>query len=94
MRIGEAVTPYAEAFRERTVELVRLFSGGHVPRAAALPHGLPGGVHEAALAWIQQHVMRDALFMAYSDTFLLAGIAMLACAAGGLLLKPPRATQG
>jgi DHA2 family multidrug resistance protein len=94
MRIGEAVTPYADAFRQRAVELVRMFSGGHVPSAAALPHGLPGGAHEAALAWIRQHVMRDALFMACSDTFLLAGIAMLACAAGGLLLKPPKAIRG
>lgn len=94
MRIGEAVTPYAEAFRERTAELVRLFSGGQVPRTTALPHGVPSGVHEAALAWIQEHVMRDALFMAYSDTFLLAGFAMLACAAGCLLLKPPKPSQG
>ena len=50
------------------VELVRVFSSGHTPRAA--------------------------LFMAYGDTFLSAGVAMLACAAGGLLLKPSKTVPG
>ena len=76
------------------VELVRVFSSGHTPRAADSPHGMAGGAHEAVLACIQQHVMRDALFMAYSDTFLSAGFAMLACAAGGLLLKPSKTVPG
>ncbi|VVE12360.1 EmrB/QacA family drug resistance transporter [Pandoraea iniqua] len=78
MRIGESVTLYAEAFRERMQVLSGWLAHGH---------GAPGNVREAALSLMQQRVMREALFMAYSDTFLLAGIAMIACTGAALLLK-------
>jgi DHA2 family multidrug resistance protein len=44
-------------------------------------------VHELALGLINQRVMREALFMAYSDTFLIAGIAMIGCTAAAFVLK-------
>ncbi|KVN23082.1 disulfide bond formation protein DsbA [Burkholderia pyrrocinia] len=90
MRIGEAVTQYSAAFQERVVLLARLLSGRHLDRPDALPHGASGGVHELALAVVNQRVMREALLMAYSDTFLVAGVAMLACTALAFLLRGKR----
>ncbi|KWA02525.1 disulfide bond formation protein DsbA [Burkholderia cepacia] len=90
MRIGEAVTPFSEAFQERMAMLVRLLSRVHVPRADALPGSATGGVHELALALVNQRVMREALLMAYSDTFLIAGVAMAGCTAAAFLLKGRR----
>ncbi|AJC19612.1 MDR family MFS transporter [Pandoraea pulmonicola] len=78
MRIGEAVTPYAEAFRDRM----------HMMQHWMAKMGVAGGqARDAALGLIEQRVMREALFMAYSDTFLIAGIAMLGCTAAALLLR-------
>ncbi|WP_241302083.1 MDR family MFS transporter [Burkholderia stabilis] len=87
MRIGEAVTPFSEAFQERMATLARLLARVHVPRADALPGSATGGVHELALALVNQRVMREALLMAYSDTFLIAGVAMVACTAAAFVLK-------
>ncbi|PVX81862.1 MDR family MFS transporter [Paraburkholderia unamae] len=86
-RIGEAVTPYAQAFQERMVLLARVISRLHVPRAEGLPHGRFDGTYETALALVNQRVIREALLMAYSDTFLIAGLAMLACVAGAFGLR-------
>nr|WP_230953236.1 MFS transporter [Burkholderia stagnalis] len=91
MRIGEAVTQYSAAFQERMALLARLLSGRYLDRPDALPRGAFGGVHELALAVVNQRVMREALLMAYSDTFLIAGIAMLACTASAFLLRGKRA---
>jgi DHA2 family multidrug resistance protein len=90
-RIGEAVTPYAQAFQERMVLLVRAVSRVHIPRVDGLPRGRFDGTYETALALINQRVMREALLMAYSDTFLIAGLAMLACVAGTFALRGARA---
>jgi MFS transporter, DHA2 family, multidrug resistance protein len=90
MRIGEAVTPFASAFQERMAALSRLVTQVHLARADALPLTRFDGAHETALAIIQQHVMREALLMAYSDTFLIAGAAMLACMVGAFALRGAR----
>ena len=44
---------------------------------------------ESALAFINQRVAREALLMAHSDTFLVAGVAMLACVLGAAILRRP-----
>ncbi|WP_246791862.1 DHA2 family efflux MFS transporter permease subunit [Burkholderia perseverans] len=90
MRIGEAVTPFSEAFQQRMAVLTRLLSRLHAPLADALPGSAFGGPHQTALALINQRVMREALLMAYSDTFLLAGIAMLGCTAAAFALRGKR----
>ncbi|WP_431825524.1 DHA2 family efflux MFS transporter permease subunit [Burkholderia sp. F1] len=87
MRIGEAVTPFSEAFQERMATLARLLARVQVPRADALPGGATGGPHELALALVNQRVMREALLMAYSDTFLIAGVAMIGCTAAAFVLR-------
>ena len=87
MRIGEAVSPFSAAFQERMAMLARLLSRVHVPRADALPGSSTGGAHELALALVNQRVMREALLMAYSDTFLIAGVAMVGCTAAAFVLK-------
>jgi DHA2 family multidrug resistance protein len=63
----------------------------HIPRAEALPHGGSDGTYETALALINQRVIREALLMAYSDTFMIAGLAMLACVAGAFALRGTKA---
>ncbi|KVZ51770.1 disulfide bond formation protein DsbA [Burkholderia ubonensis] len=87
MRIGEAVTPFSEAFQERMATLARLLARVQVPRADALPGSATGGPHELALALVNQRVMREALLMAYSDTFLIATVAMLGCTAAAFVLR-------
>ncbi|WP_323117939.1 DHA2 family efflux MFS transporter permease subunit [Burkholderia alba] len=92
MRIGEAVSPFSEAFQERMAMLARILSRVHVDRADALPGTAYGGVHELALGLINQRVMREALLMAYSDTFLIAGVVMIACTGGAFVLRGRRKT--
>ncbi|WP_414448515.1 MDR family MFS transporter [Burkholderia sp. 22PA0099] len=87
MRIGEAVTPFSAAYQERMAALTRAIDGLHRARPQALPLDDTSGVHRLALALIDRHVTREALLMAYSDAFLLAGVAMLACAAGAFALR-------
>jgi MFS transporter, DHA2 family, multidrug resistance protein len=88
MRIGEAVTPFAGAFQERMAALTRLIAQTHLPRAEALPLGHP--TDALALAIIDQRVTHEALLMAYSDTFLIAGAAMLACMGCAFALRGKR----
>jgi MFS transporter, DHA2 family, multidrug resistance protein len=88
MRIGEAVTPFAGAFQERMAALTRLIAQAHLPRAEALPFGRP--TDALALAMIDQRVTHEALLMAYSDTFLIAGVAMLACMVCAFALRGGR----
>lgn len=70
-RIGEAVTPWSLAFRERSADLM------HVLRVD----------RQQALAIIDGQVHQQALLLAYGEAFLVAGVAMVVCAAGGMLLK-------
>jgi DHA2 family multidrug resistance protein len=88
--IGEAVTVYAPATRERMVDLVRTLTHTPVPRTAALTDAALAPQRQQALAILDHAVQREALLLAYSDAFLVAGLAMLACAAGSLLLKGKR----
>lgn len=85
--IGEAVTPLAEATRERIIELVRLLAHFPVERAAALYDPALAPLRQQALALLDKVIHREALLLSYSDAFLLAGVAMLGCAAGSLLLR-------
>lgn len=87
LHIGEAVTPLAEATRERIIALVRLLAQAPVERAAALYDSGFAPQRQQALAMLDKIVHREALLLAYSDAFLVAGAAMLACAAGSLLLR-------
>lgn len=87
MRIGEAVTAYSQPFQEHMADLARLAAHLHLSRANALPMERVDGVHQAGLALIDANVMKQALLMAYSDTFLIAGIAMVACMAGAFALR-------
>jgi DHA2 family multidrug resistance protein len=55
--------------------------------AAAAP------LRRQALALIDGAVHRQALLLAYGGAFLIAGLAMLVCAAGGMLLKGKKTTR-
>lgn len=85
-RIGESIQALAPAFRERLVGLVRLLSGAPIDRPTALSGAGTAPLREHALALMDAAVHRDALLLAYSDAFLIAGASMLCCAAGGLSL--------
>ncbi|WP_114241257.1 DHA2 family efflux MFS transporter permease subunit [Dyella sp. C9] len=88
-RIGEHVTPYLRTYRERVTALVSRFAGHVVSPADALQGAAYAGSRQRALAQIEQMVHKQALLQAYSDVFLLAGLTMLACAAGAFLLRGP-----
>ncbi|MDE1148152.1 MAG: MFS transporter [Azospirillaceae bacterium] len=90
VHIGEAVTPYALATRDRMVDLVRLLAQHPVDRATALYSSATAPLRQRALALLDQDVHRQALLMSYSDAFLIAGLAMLACAGASLLLRGKR----
>ncbi|WP_430390147.1 DHA2 family efflux MFS transporter permease subunit [Dyella sp. 20L07] len=89
MRIGEHVTPYLSAYRERLAMMVSRLAGHAVSPADALQGAAYQGLREQSLEQLQQVVHKQALLLAYSDVFLLAGITMLACAGGALLLRGP-----
>ncbi|MBO9707292.1 MAG: DHA2 family efflux MFS transporter permease subunit [Caulobacter sp.] len=89
-RIGEAVTPFSIAFRERMGEMVDLLSGQHVNRHAALYGEGAASARQASLALMDRLVHHQALLQSYSDAFLVAGLSMLVCALGGLALKVGR----
>ncbi|WGS54233.1 DHA2 family efflux MFS transporter permease subunit [Paraburkholderia sp. D15] len=86
-RIGEAITPFNGAYRDRMVEMVRTLSGAHIGRVDALASAGLGDARAAALGVIDKVVGREALLMAYSDTFLLAGVAMLGCTVAAFALR-------
>ncbi|BAV64367.1 DHA2 family efflux MFS transporter permease subunit [Sphingobium cloacae] len=86
-RIGEAINPFSPLFQERSVEMVRLLAHRPIERATALHDPAAAPLREQALAIINQTMGREALLLAYSDAFLIAGISMLACAGGGLFLR-------
>lgn len=76
-RIGEAVTPFAQAFQAHMAALTHWLAHTHAA----------GNAREMALAMIDQRLMHEALLMAYSDTFVIAGAAMLACTVGAFALR-------
>ena len=86
-RIGEAMTVFSPETRERVIALVRRLGGLYVDRVAALHAAVTAPLRQQAIALLDSLVHRDALILAYSDTFLLAGIAMAFCALAALVLK-------
>jgi MFS transporter, DHA2 family, multidrug resistance protein len=86
-RIGEFVTPFSLDFRDRIVEWVRLLSHLHVDRQTALQNEAMAPLRQQALALLDKTVRHESLLFSYNDAFLIAGVSMLVCAAGGLLLR-------
>ena len=52
------------------------------------------GHRQQALAVMDKVVHHEALLLSYSDAFLVAGLSMLVCALGGLLLRRPHGSGG
>jgi DHA2 family multidrug resistance protein len=93
-RIGEAVGPFSVDFRERLIGTVRLLDHDWIGRGTALHGAAAAPFREQALGLMDRRVHHEALLLAYSDAFLIAGCAMLICAAGGLFLhKPARSRE-
>lgn len=86
-RIGESVSLFAQATQERLVELVRLLAQAPVEYATALHSAALAPLRQQALGMVDKVLHRDALLLAYSDAFLLAGLAMLLCVVAGVLLR-------
>jgi DHA2 family multidrug resistance protein len=79
-RIGEAVTPFSQALRSR-MEAAAGVIAGHPVKG----HGVEA-LHQQIFALIDRNLHREALLLAYSDAFLIAGLCMLLCAGGSMLL--------
>jgi DHA2 family multidrug resistance protein len=79
-RIGEAVTPFSQALRERMAETAGILAGHPVNGHAAELF------RQQSLALIEKALHQQALLLAYSDAFLVAGVLMLLCAGGCLML--------
>jgi DHA2 family multidrug resistance protein len=86
-RIGEAINPFSADFRERMIGMVRLLEHNQVDRETALHGAAAAPQREQALGLMDRLVHHEALLLAYGDAFLIAGAAMLICAAGGLFLR-------
>ncbi|KTC36756.1 disulfide bond formation protein DsbA [Pseudomonas sp. ABAC61] len=86
-RIGESVNLFTQATQERLVEWVRKLSGSFLDHASALHSAAAAPLRRQALELMNRVLHRDALLMAYSDAFLLAGLAMLLCVLAGLMLR-------
>lgn len=89
-RIGEAITPFSVTFRERLSDGVQMVSHHGVDRHAALYGEAAEPLRRQALELIDRALHHQALILAYSDAFLVAGLCMLVCAAGSLVLKRKR----
>jgi MFS transporter, DHA2 family, multidrug resistance protein len=84
--IGQSVTPFSEAVRQRLSQTSQYF----------LSHGAdPASAQHQSLVQLGQAIRRQALVMGFSDTFAVIGV-MLAMAAVALLLarKPQTAGAG
>ncbi len=92
VHIGESVSPFAEATQLRVVELVRMLAKVPVESATALYGSGLALERQQAFAMLDRVIHREALLLAYSDAFLVAGVAMLGCAAGSLLLRGRKAS--
>ncbi|WP_085600616.1 MULTISPECIES: DHA2 family efflux MFS transporter permease subunit [unclassified Pseudomonas] len=86
-RIGESVNLFAQATQERLVEWVRMLAQAPLDYASALHSAAAAPLRRQALELMNRVLHRDALLLAYSDAFLLAGAAMLLCVLAGLLLR-------
>ena len=79
-RIGESLTPFSMQMRQRTLEWVRLVSHQQIDRATALYGAAAAPLRERTLGLVDRLIHHEALLLAYSDAFLIAGISMLLCA--------------
>ncbi|HZU63187.1 MAG TPA: DHA2 family efflux MFS transporter permease subunit [Novosphingobium sp.] len=89
-RMGEAVTPWSEPLRERMALAAGVLAGHPPGRHAALDGAAGAPLRQKVLALIAGNLHEQALLLAYSDAFLIAGLCMLACAAASLLLRQER----
>ncbi|WEK08406.1 MAG: DHA2 family efflux MFS transporter permease subunit [Candidatus Pseudomonas colombiensis] len=85
--IGESLNLFTQATQERWAALVNVLAQRHLDMASALHSSAAGPLRQQALALMDTVVHRDALLLAYSDGFLLAGLAMLLCVLAGFLLR-------
>jgi DHA2 family multidrug resistance protein len=85
--IGESLNLFTQATQERWAALVNVLAQRHLDMASALHSSAAGPLRQQALALMDKVVHRDALLLAYSDGFLLAGLAMLLCVLAGFLLR-------
>lgn len=90
-RIGEAVTPYSELYRERIIAMVRLLGHGQIDRHLAMDGPVTAPLRERALALLNADIHREALLLAYSDAFLIAGLAMALSVLGAFCLRGRKA---
>ncbi len=81
------MTVFSPETRERVIALVRRLGGLYVDPCRSLACRSHRAAAAAAIALLDSLVHRDALILAYSDTFLLAGIAMAFCALAALVLR-------
>jgi MFS transporter, DHA2 family, multidrug resistance protein len=86
-RIGEAVTAFSPETQERIIGLVRRFGGLYVERFVALHGAAAAPLRQQALAALDSLVHHQARLLAYSDTFLIAGVAMTLCTLAAFVLK-------
>lgn len=85
-RMGEAVTPFSQALQSRMAEAAHVLTGHGVGRHTLFHGKAAEPLRQQILALIDRNLHHEALLLAYSDAFLVAGGCMLLCAAGGLLL--------
>lgn len=85
--IGESLNLFTQATQERWAALINVLGQRHLDTASALHSSAAGPLRQQALALMDKVVHRDALLLAYSDGFLLAGLAMLLCVLAGFLLR-------
>lgn len=79
-RMGEAVTIYAPATRERLIHGVQQVSGLHIDHHQALYAMNASPFRMQAIAMIDSGVRRQSQLAAYSDSFFLATVTVLICA--------------
>jgi MFS transporter, DHA2 family, multidrug resistance protein len=89
-RIGEAITVYAPATRERMIDSVRQLAGLHMDRWQALHAVNAWPYRMQAIAAMDGSVRHQALLSAYADSFLLASLAVMACAVLAFALRNPK----
>jgi DHA2 family multidrug resistance protein len=89
-RVGEVITPFNGAFQERMIGMVRVLTQSHIGRGDAMAAAGLAGTREVALGIVDKVIGREALLMAYSDTFFVAGIAMLGCTVAAFALRSRR----
>jgi len=90
MQLGESIVPTSAAFQERLIDGVRNLYGVYVTRGQALSGSGFAAQRQQTMAFIDHLINREAQLMAYSDTFLIAGVAMLLCAIATLALRKRR----